>query len=320
MRIDIRNCSLIVMFTLIELNTIKLAWADGELDRLFYSSRQWVEYSQDAPGCRWYQPYPDTSIYNHVYFSGDLPGIGYPYHKSLIKGVNDTLEVSINFVNNQPNKAYSLDGKDVAEWFAPRVLQLFVVDADGPVFRDASQLGYRLRGWYSRIGPTPPPNEIPVASIDYIAQFDIWDLPEGRYQICFAPTDSVPADFYGISGGYVFEFYQAQSVSDTINAYEACFLRAMKDTNFTAAELWTDSILALDENSVVGLTLRARSSLAQGDTSDAINSYDKAIDRLENNTDPLLPDSTARPLSGAEQNYLKWLHVMLNHNREVLGP
>ncbi len=285
-----------------------------------YSSRDWVEYSLISPACDWLQDWPDSGLVNRTYFSGDLPGLGYPFHKSIISGVNDTLNVAVTFVNSRVTQPYNLSGKDVGTWFEPTVYQLFVTDSGGPVFRDVTDLGFRLRGWYKGLGPISTPTSIPAGSARYFITFDIWDLPLGRYQICLSPTDNAPADFFGMSGGYVFEFYKAQSLADTVNAYEACFLRMEWDANFSAADLWADSILMVHSKSVPGWALKARSSLALKDTVKAKSSYDNAIDYLNNDGDFLMPDSTERPLTPAEKNYIRWLKVMLARNREALGP
>jgi hypothetical protein len=309
---------------LLLVNTSQVLGQENELDGIdvvFYSSSQWLEYPQYCPACKWNQMWPDSMLFNESsHFSGDMPGIGYPFHKSLIKGINDTLTVDVSFLNGDFNKDYDMTSKDVKDWFEPVVYQLFVTDSGGPKFRDASQIGFQLHGWYLRSKPISAPSKIPAGSANFSARFEIWGLPEGRYQVCLIPTDAAPNDFYGISSGYVYEYYAPQSLSDTLNAYEALILRAKRDTNYSIADAWADSILSKNKDSVPGLALKASSQLALGDTSNAKQSYDDAIESLQNGSDVLLPDSSAKPLSLPEISYLNWLHVMLNHNREVLGP
>ncbi|MBK6765981.1 MAG: hypothetical protein IPG71_06545 [bacterium] len=93
----------------------------------------------------------------------------------------------------------------------------------------------------------------------------------------------------------------------------------MDDTNFGAADAWADTILSLHKDSVPGNALKARSSLALGDTASAKSAYEYAIESLTNGYDALMPDSTARPLTAAEKNYMDWIDVMLHYNYESLN-
>jgi hypothetical protein len=285
-----------------------------------YHPSQWREYENNHPACSWSQHTPDSGLYNHTYIAGDMPRRGYPYHKALIEGLNDTLTVIIA-LNNRSDTDYDLTNKKYDQWFAPQVYQMWVPDSGGPAFRDSTELKYRVRGWYTNRMRIATPTKIPARSPYYSFRLDIWNLPsEGRYQICILPTQNVASDFTATTNGYVFEYYPAQSLADSINAYEACFWRAYEDNDSTACSQWTNKILTINPKSVVGWWLVAFRSTVSGDTTGTKQALDKAIGYFYASTDPCMPDSTERALRTNEIEYLDWVRGRLNYSRASYGP
>jgi hypothetical protein len=317
---------LLALFSLLDFSSAadKNVRQEYPFDMIFYQSQQWVEYENYYPACYWDGPdaYPDTIAYNTTYIFGDLPRLGYPYHKSLVEGVNDTLQAFFTLYSHSA-KPFIMKNSHYEQWFAPQVYQLWVTDSKGPAFRDSTQLGYRVRGW-DRYGNTKPLDTLTAErSNQYSIIMDIYDLPqEGRFQICLLPTDKVPKEFSAMPGGYVFEYYPAQSVCDSVNGYEACFWRAIQDGDREAARNWLDTILRIDPYSVPGWWMSAIAELrywGKPDTAAAIEAYDRALKYMDTNQDPCMPDSTARPLRQAEINYLEWMRPQLEYSRQQLG-
>lgn len=281
-----------------------------------YHPRAWGGYYYaecgDSP------PGPDSIRYTAVYFYGELPFYGYPYHRSLIAGLNDTLQASV-VINNRADEPFPLAGTKYEQWYAPCVYTLSAVPGFPPL-RDSTELGYRIRGWYSGAKKAAKPDTIPPHNDWYSLVMDIWNLPEGLNQVCLLPTESVPKDIRAMAEGYVFQYYPPQSLADTINAYEGCFWRAYYDKNFVGAGKWVDKILSLNPTAVPGWWLKADLELQRKDTAASKEALDKALAYFNAGADPAMPDSTKRPLTLAEEDYRGHVQVMLNYDREQLGP
>ena len=148
---------------------------------------------------------------------------------------------------------------------------------------------------------------------------DIWNLPEGRFQICLEPTDKVPADFIAVPTGLTYEFYPPQSLADSLNAYAGCFSRIRRDHDFLGAKAWVDRMLVLNPTSVPGWWFKTVNALDLKDTTEAKSALTKAMNYLDNMSDPALPDSTQRPLMEGEKTYLDWMHTVFYRAARDLG-
>ncbi len=297
---------------------LKVAICFPQADAIMYDAREWKEVV-DPRACYGQQSAPDTGIYNDIYVYGDIPTFGYPYHYSLIAGVNDTLHAAITLYNLR-DKNYDLSGKDYEHWFAPQVYQMYVSSSGGPTFRDSTELGWRVRGWYSSLKRHPTQKALPARASWYNLKLDMWNLPEGHFQICILPTNKVPSDMTGLAGGDVFDFQPAHNLADSCNGYEGCFWRAEEDSDFTSMSKWIDKILQINPTSVPGWWLKAYYSWELRDSAATKDAYDKAIEFLNAAADPAMPDSTKRPLGEHEKKYVEWLQVILPYNRAQLGP
>ena len=166
-----------------------------------------------------------------------------------------------------------------------------------------------------------PQKELPPSPSGGIGLImNVWNLPQGRFQICLEPTDKVPPDFPVMGGGLTYEFYPPRSAADSINAYWGCFKRAMWDKDYSAAEGWVDAMLTINPTSVPGHWYKAFRALQVHDTATAKQALDDALKYLSEGGDPALPDSTVRPLFQAERLYLQEMERVLSDNRRQLGP
>lgn len=281
-----------------------------------YHPRAWAGYYY--ANCGNSPPGPDSIVSYPVTFLGELPGSGYPHHRSLIAGLNDTLQAIVE-INNRRYKAFPLVGTKYEQWYAPCVYTLDKAPGFPPL-RDSTELGFRIRTWKERERLTVAPDTIPPQNNRYAFVIDIWNLPEGFNQICLLPTASVPGDIRVMAGGYVFRYYPPQSLADTINAYEGCYWRLYFDGDFEGANVWVDTILSVNPFSVPGWWLKASNALELHDTVTAIAAYDSAMFFFSTGADPAMPDSTKQPLTGTERGYLEHVQIMLEYNRKLLEP
>ena len=277
------------------------------------------------------QSEPDSGFYNSTDVGRDMVArFGYPYHYALISGINDTLDALIFFSNPPaPEPDYDLTGKKVEQWFAPQAYSLISKDPYGPALRDSTQLHYRFRGWYNIVNrmPLPPITKLRTDPVTdcydyeyYSIKLDIWNLPEGKFQLCILPTDKIPSDLHPLIAGSMIEFYPARDLADSCNGYEGCYWRMKYDSNFSAAKDWVGKIIAINPTSVPGWWLRADNALDLHDTTLARAAYDSAITYLNSGKDPAMPDSTKRKLMDLEKSYIRYLQLVLARNRAQLGP
>jgi hypothetical protein len=262
---------------------------------------------------------PDSGRFDFMARLAQWPVFGYPMHGTMFVGINDTLQVSVEWFNHV-GVPYDLKEVSYEKWYASSAYMLNAVPGVAPE-RGPDGLGFRVRGWYGSARRIEPVTVLPPNLDGWLSTtMDIWNLPVGRFQVCIEPTASVPQDFHANGGGFVYDYYPAQSLADSVNGYEACFWRATSDSDLTAAKEWADRILAINSASVPGWWLKAYNAWDRGDKDEARSAFDKAIDLLNKMSDPALPDSTRRPLMQVEKDYLEWLRVMLPYNCNQLGP
>ncbi len=257
--------------------------------------------------------------------SFDYPTLGYPLRGALFVGMNDTFQVAIPFRNNE-HSDYALAGKNLGAAFAPRVFRPGIQASNASLWRDSTDLGYRIRGWWlwgwNGFKRVSPPTKIPARSDrHYALAMDVWNLPEGVYCLCLDSTSNQPAGFTALPYGYTYEYREALNLADSTNAYEACFWRMVRDSNYAAALDWLDTIIIYNERSVPGWWLRGvYFQQCVPDTPKALDALSKALDFLKEGLDPAMPDSNARMLLPEERNYLYWCEESLTFGLQSLGP
>ena len=284
-----------------------------------YDPGEWRNASEPmaCSGGNW----QEGKVFNETSGWFTYPRYGYPLRSKLVVGLNDTAQVEI-FLRNRTDKPYSLKGKSPEKWFAPRVFRMEDFMSTGIPWRDSTDLGYRIRGW--RLGQQQkmePQDTIPAwFNGTWSMVMDVWNLPEGHYSLCIDTTKDVPSDFQGFGGGDNYEYYKPRDLADTVNAYEGCFWRMIKDSNYIAAKTWIDKIMAANPTSVPGWWLKATYYYYVKDTVETKKSYDKAIQYWQTSSDPAMPDSTERVLLDTEKNYVEWCGQRLKWERSFYAP
>jgi hypothetical protein len=298
-------------------------YSDITIPYCWWEARSWDQGELPSACYPPAQSTPDTGLYNATIVGRDrFARYGYPYHNSLISGINDTLDVLINFYNPPvPENEYDLSGKKEEQWFAPQTYQTYVTSLGGQALVDSIHLGYRMRGWSNGWHKAARPTRLKAEDYGaFYVRFDVWKLPPGRFQLCVLPTDKIPPDLHAGVAGTMVEFYPAHDLADSCNGYEGCYWRAEEDSDFTTAKSWVGKILTINPKSVPGWWLKASNALEMQDTATAKSAYDTAINYLNTAADPAMPDSTKRPLFIAEKQYIDCLKAILPYNRAQLGP
>ncbi|MCX6600508.1 MAG: hypothetical protein NT025_02990 [bacterium] len=265
--------------------------------------------------------WPDSGCFSFpIMLRGHLPGMGYPMRWAIFAGLNDTVAAWINFFN-RTDKSYALSDKDCEHWYVPRLYLLEAIGPGAAPLAQSDSLGYRVRGWFVGNERGEPQSKLPPLPDGGMGlMMDVWNLPQGRFQVCFEPTEKVPSDFRAMGGGLTYEFYPPRSLADSVNAYEGCFWRAIWDKDYDAAEKWVDAMLTINPTSVPGNWFKAFRALEVQDTATAKQALDDALKYLNDRSDPAMPDSTVRPLFQAEKLYLQEMERVLSDNRRRLGP
>jgi hypothetical protein len=264
--------------------------------------------------------WPYSGCYSMAEPFGYLPALGYPMHWAIFAGLNDTLSFWIDFYNTSDTTC-DLADKDCEYWYIPR---LYLADAIGPgatPLDESDSLGFRIRGWYLGRNRVEPQKELPhMPNGGLCLVMNVWNIPQGRFQICLEPTNKVPKDFVAWPGGLSYEFYPPQSLADSIDGYWGCFERAMWDKDYSSAGNWVKEMLAVNPTSVPGNWYQAFLALAMHDTATAKQALDDASKYLHDGSDPAMPDSTVRPLFEAEKLYRFEMGRVLGRERRRLGP
>jgi len=292
-----------------------------------------IDFNESYSPGEWRNPYepmacigsatwPRYGAFNDIGFYDQYPIYGYPLRGSTFAGMNDTIQIQINWINYTDND-YVLSGKHPETWFVPRVFRMEDRSLTATPWRDSTDLKYRIRGWkLSRNGaPKSTPDKIPKRMDGgWIMLMDVWNLPQGRFSLCVDTSKDVPDDFIGRTGGDNFEYFACHDLADSIDAYEAIFRRALADSNYYAAKQWIQKMLAADSASVPAWWLNATYYSYVGDTVEVKEAYDKALGYLTANADPAMPDSTKRPLLASERNYVEWCRQRITWERSLYGP
>ena len=286
-----------------------------------YSPGMWID-PYEPFACRGGGIWPRYGTFNEIGLYDQIPIYSYPMKYSTFTGLNDTIQVQINWIN-YTDEEYSFKEEHPETWFVPRVFRTEDFMATGLPWKDSTELGCRVRGWVlSRTGGlSPTPDAIPKRMDGgWFMLLDVWNLPEGHYSLCIDTTTEVPDDFIGRPGGDNYHYYAAHDLADTINAYEAIFRRALTDSNFEAAKNWVDKMLLVNPTSVPGWWLRATYYSYLGETTETIAAYDSAITYWETGADPAMPDSTKRVLLETEKKYVDWCGQRLKWERSSYAP
>lgn len=241
--------------------------------------------------------------------SSVLPTYGYPLRPATFIGINDTVQISIRFIN-PTDTVYSLVNQSVEAWWVPSVFHVDSNFKESEPEQSKTELGYRIRRWQQGDSLISRPKDLPSQSDDIEMIIDVWNMRSGFWHIAAMATDSIPREFCGQSALGLYEYLQPKDQRDSVNAWEAVFWRAIDDENLQGALTWAkDSVLSVHSTSVPGWRLLGYAYQAQGDSLAALSAYRKALALLQDGLDPWIPDSN---LSTATETEVEWIRYMEN--------
>ncbi|MCF7811535.1 hypothetical protein K9N50_11160 [bacterium] len=239
-----------------------------------------------------YDIIPDSSFYAYqLNIDGSEPFMGYPYHSGLVKGVNDTLRIKFILCNRTGSPIpIANQSPGLETWVMPVVYNSYFDYENDITPIDSNYIDYEIAYWQNPgVGLTIPDTLMPGK--DCSMMFYVWNLPTGPNVAAIVKTDLAPVNtiFAIDKNGFSDYLYTIPKVAkDTINAYSAICRRIRDGLNFTSALSWTDSILALNDSSIVGWYWRAEVYGNMQDTLSTINCYQNVVSLINNNNDPLI--------------------------------
>lgn len=282
--------------------------ADCGLNRydsvVVFDSYAWI---QDYP-MGYTSRHPQKSSFSDAYNMNMSAPTMYPRRVGNYVGINDTLEVGVRFVNADTIPLVIKD-HSVEAWVEPYVYQIGEkIESSYPLAGPPS-VKWRVRYWRMPDGTHARPDTL-FSKKNYIMKLDVWDLPEGKYQLAIMGTDSVPNWFDVMPRSDFYHMLPAKSMADSINAWATIFERVMADGNLEDAKSWLELILSYNSLSTVGFYESAQYYWQNDDSASTVANFDATLDRLDNWDDPALPDTT--DVSYDNMN-LKWKHFMVSH-------
>jgi hypothetical protein len=204
--------------------------------------------------------------------------------------MTDTFRIDIRIFPPHA-KEYVITGSNPESWFEPVVFEVEQDIYNENPYIEADQLGYHIIGWRHRQTPMQKPDTIkPYKTTSMM--MEVWDVPEGIYRLVVQPTDSIPKDFAGRRSGQAYFYWQPTTITDSINAWNDLFWRALEDSNLIVAKQWLDSIQTYNSKSAPGYALAARLAVATDDSASVVAAYDNAISSLTDFDDPAIPDTS----------------------------
>ncbi|MBK6909630.1 MAG: hypothetical protein IPH10_01640 [bacterium] len=224
---------------------------------------------------------------------------------STMVGLNDSIEVRARVVNASSSPLV-ITSLNIESWFRCAVFEIGDKIETSIPLASAPFVNWRVRRWQDIEGELGRPDTI-KADQEYMMILDVWDVPEGKYQLGILGTDSVPSWFDVMPSSGFYHLLPAQDLADSINAWATIAERVMADGNPGGAAQWLDSIFTHDSKSLVGYYQQAKYCWAKEDSVNTVASFDSVLQRIKNWDDPALPDTTD-PIY--DNIYLKWKHFM----------
>lgn len=259
-----------------------------------YTSEIWRGGAYNAPYPE--ETMPDTGLVAWVDLSPNEPVKGYPMHSGIVESVSDTMTLNVHFWNRS-DSGYNLSSYQPDNWFEPVIYDLNADPWKSEPLPEPIGFGYSFqywKDWHNRIVTQPtviPPQR--GGGTEYYLTYYVWGLPAGRFRVMMEKSENAPSDFKlllkNVPGVWI---TKPMYLADTLTAYAACFWRAYKLKDYNNALAWTDSILALNPNSVNGYSLKTYAYVGLRDSASIVACMDSVISILERQGDPLLPDTT----------------------------
>lgn len=229
----------------------------------------------------------------------------YPGKLGVCRSLNDTLNVAVRFVNAD-TLPLVITNTNVEGWVVPMVYEIGDQIETSLSLAGPPSVKWWVRYWRMPNGVHARPDTL-FPGKDYIMQLDVWDVPEGKYQLAIMGTDSVPSWFDVIPSSDFYHMLSANSLADSINAWATIFERAMADGNLEEAKELLEVIFTHNELSTVGYYERAKFYWKDNDSTETVASFDSVLTRLDKWDDPALPDTTDKSFDSMN---LKWKHFM----------
>lgn len=249
--------------------------------------------------------HPLKDTFADSYIMNFPASIMYPSGLPFYPDLNDTIEAGIRFVNADTIPLVIKD-LNVEAWIEPRVFKIGDNVEKATSLASPPSVKWRVRYWRMPNGVHTRPDTL-FYKQDYIMKIDVWDVPEGKYQLAILGTDSVPSWFDVMPSSDFYHMLPANSLADSINAWATIFERVMADGDPSNALPWLDSIFTHNSKSAVGYFEQAMYHWEKNDSASVVEAFDAVLSRLESWDDPALPDTT--DLSFNSMN-LQWKHYM----------
>ena len=286
------SIALLVLLPLISKTTFSQSQSEKPFRR--YSPESWRHINTFEPDIRAIEQTINSSgFYFTLWTERNEPQHGYPYHSGVIKGVSDTASYRFGFYNRTGNN-FSLASQLPETWCYPVFYEPSVDPSKSLPIGDTSLYEWRFERWNGAGRKVPAPVSIQNKEALYtVMVFSYWGLPEGAWSILgkksvYAPTT---LDTWPITSGGVVWITEPKELADTLNAYAACFWRAMGRENYTAAATWVNNILTRNPSSIVGYRLKADRAY-ECDSAAVFAALDSVIAIGQRWGDPVMPGAT----------------------------
>ena len=282
-------------------------------------------FSVDFRGIKYVPDYPslprqdcefsdlrDSSFFAYTNCTAGFLYRGYPYHSSLVQGINDTCLVYLEIRNsNYFDKDIRYEQPET--WVIPYIYNRMGDMQHNRPAADTSGFNYCFAYW-ARLGAytmIPKPDTLltrkngdalsfwnynPCALV-----FKLWDIPLGLKAVELKKTSSAPSDLELIRWFLTppqYWYVEPKDMRDTLNAYIDISEMTYRETlNFSQALTWIDTVFAYNDSSLAGWMVKAGYSDAQQDSLQAIQDYSRVMSIFTNNSDPCIDfaDTTLSP-------------------------
>lgn|GEM_PF-4477359 len=274
---------------------------------------------------------PPSGLYLYPDWWGGYYTTAYPNYWNLFKGISDTVQVEIRFMNNQA-VLYPLSG-DPGQWFTFALYtNYYTLNSKSPTV-SGNDVGRQFIGWkknerYNQDKFVTQPTSIPPNDGTYSMVFHIWNLPEKQSFMALGQTKHTPVDVsvlnwatggtrYGRSRPFIVGM--ARELQDTLNTFLYIGHRYSDMQMYPVAMQWADSILARSPHSIVGWMLKSRLLDNLGEREASLRAIDYTLWIFQEGKDPVYPfrwESRREWGPGMLSVDYDWLEEMYNRTKD----
>lgn len=284
----------IIVLVLLTLTT-SVTWVFSSTPRI-YNPLSWAQVLSSPNNIR----YPSDPVSAKYVVFGVGPwsslALGYPYHFSLISGINDTALISVQ-MQNYDTIAFDLGSHQPEQWIGVNAYTSYTTLDLGSPIKDSLDLVIQFRYW-DRLnqGLTQKPGSILPKDSRYGMIFAISNLPQGPFLLRLTRTGTTPTAIH-ISDGVVGEFNMVlpNCAKDSINGLMEYGYRLAGYGDYTGARGVSNQILTINDSSIVGWHLKGNVYYEAKNSVEATTCLKTVLSLIVNNHDPLinLSDSVA---------------------------